>query len=160
MCDDLELGLRECAAKVVEEPFEQAARPADAFRLGNHPAFRGIGGTGAGGAGEDGDYNEAAGIAEAEAAEVARREQEALIVKDNARFPHNLITAKRKNRRTQGSAAPPAPDVNDEGAFPDINFASSAAVQQQSRRAAKGGGRSWGWGGSGTTGPFPRRRAG
>ncbi|CAN0570141.1 unnamed protein product, partial [Ectocarpus sp. 12 AP-2014] len=89
MCDDLELSLRECAAKVVEEPFEQAARPADAFRLGNHPAFRGIGG--GGGAGEGGDYDEAAGIAEAEAAEVARREQEALIVKDNARFPHNLI---------------------------------------------------------------------
>ncbi|CAN0412053.1 unnamed protein product, partial [Ectocarpus sp. 12 AP-2014] len=81
MCDDLELSLRECAAKVIEEPFEQAARPADAFRLGNHPAFRGIGGGGGGGAGEDGDYDEAAGIAEAEAAEVARREQEALIVK-------------------------------------------------------------------------------
>ncbi|CAN0013471.1 unnamed protein product, partial [Ectocarpus sp. 6 AP-2014] len=153
MCDDLELSLRDCAAKVVEEPFEQAARPADAFRLGNHPAFRGIGGAGAGGAGEDGDYDEAAGIAEAEAAEVARREQEALIVKDNARFPHNLITAKRKNRHTQGSAAPPAPDVNDEGAFPDINFASSAAVQQQSRRAARGEGAAGGGGGQVPPGP-------
>ncbi|CAM9275396.1 unnamed protein product, partial [Ectocarpus sp. 13 AM-2016] len=153
MCDDLELSLRECAAKVIEEPFEQAARPADAFRLGNHPAFRGIGGGGGGGAGEDGDYDEAAGMAEAEAAEVARREQEALIVKDNARFPHNLITAKRKNRRTEGSAAPPAPDVNDEGAFPDINFASSAAVQQQSRRAARGEGAAGGGGGQVPPGP-------
>lgn len=77
MCDDLEVSLRECAAKVIEEPFEQA-RPADNFRLGNHPAFRGIGGTPGGG--RD-DYDEAAALAEAEAAAAARREQEALVVK-------------------------------------------------------------------------------
>lgn len=62
---------------------------------------------------------------------------------DTARFPHNLITAKRNTRRGhgQGTSAVPAPDVNDEGAFPDINFASSAAaVRQQSQRAAGGGG--------------------
>ena len=77
MCDDLEVSLRECAATVIEEPYEQA-RPADNFRLGNHPAFRGIGGTPGGG--RD-DYDEVAALAEAEAAAAARREQEALVVK-------------------------------------------------------------------------------
>lgn len=85
MCDDLERSLRECATKEVEEPFEQASRPVDGFRLGNHPAFRGIGGVspggGGGGGGEqdyDGGYDEAAAMAEVEA---ARREREALVVK-------------------------------------------------------------------------------
>ncbi|CAM9843832.1 unnamed protein product, partial [Scytosiphon promiscuus] len=96
MCDDLEVSLRDCASKAVEEPFEQASRPADAFRLGNHPAFRGIGGAGPR---QEDSYDEAAGLAEAEeAAAAARRDQEALVVRDSARFPHNLITAKRKKR--------------------------------------------------------------
>lgn len=64
---------------------------------------------------------------------------------DNARFPHNLITAKRQVRRGQGTNAPPAPDVTDESAFPDINFASSAAGQGQSKRG-NGGGRVGGGG--------------
>lgn len=83
MCDDLEVSLRECAVKEIEEPFEQASRPADAFRLGNHPAFRGIGGGigGGGGVGSNGDYDEEAALAEAQAAAVARMEQEALVVK-------------------------------------------------------------------------------
>lgn len=79
MCDDIEVSLRECATKEIEEPFEQASRPADAFRLGNHPAFRGIGG--GSGTGSDGDYDEAAAFAEAQAAAAARMEQEALVVK-------------------------------------------------------------------------------
>ncbi len=82
MCDDLERSLRECATKEIEEPFEQASRPVDGFRLAHHPAFRGIGGVspGGGGGGEQdyGGYDEAAAMAEAEA---ARREREALVVK-------------------------------------------------------------------------------
>lgn len=79
MCDDLEVSLRDCASQAIEEPFEQAARPADAFRLGNHPAFRGIGGAGSR---EEDSYDEAAGLAEAEeAAAAARRDQEALVVR-------------------------------------------------------------------------------
>ncbi|CAN0223876.1 unnamed protein product, partial [Hapterophycus canaliculatus] len=160
MCDDLEVNLRDCVTTAVEEPFEQGPRPADAFRLGNHPAFRGIGRVG----GRDDDsYNEAAGLAEAEAEEAAfaaRRDQEALVVRDSARFPHNLITAKRKKRGDEGLRALPAPDVNDESAFPDITFASSAAGrQQQSRRATRaaagGGGAA-----SGAVPPEPSRQGG
>lgn len=77
MCDDLEVSLRDCATKVVEEPFEQASRPANNFRLGNHPAFRGAGG----GEQDDYHYDEAAAMADEEAAAAARREQEALVVK-------------------------------------------------------------------------------
>lgn len=86
--DDLEVTLREAAAKVPEEPFEQATRPADVYTLGNHPAFRGIGGTGSG-AGSVGDagsegYDEARAVEEAEAAAAAainRNKREAIVVK-------------------------------------------------------------------------------
>ncbi len=61
---------------------------------------------------------------------------------DTARFPHNLITAKRpkaRRRGDQGFNAAPAPDVNDESAFPDIGFASSAAaLKQKAKKGAAG----------------------
>lgn len=83
--DDLEVTLREAAAKVPEEPFQQATRPADAYTLGNHPAFRGIGGAGdgpgsVGDAGSEG-YDETKGVAEAEAAAAAGNKREAIVVK-------------------------------------------------------------------------------
>ncbi|CAM9454363.1 unnamed protein product, partial [Laminaria digitata] len=132
--DDLEVTLREAAAKVVEEPFEQATRPTDAYTLGNHPAFRGIGGAGGVGVGRDEDYDEAKGVEEAEAAAAAagNNKRGAIVVKDNARFPHNLITVKaRKQGRRGPSNASPAPNVMDEAAFPDISFATGAASKQK-----------------------------
>lgn len=78
MVDDLEATLRKCATIVPDEPLEQAARPAEAYPLGNHPAFRGIGGVRQG----EGEYDEETGRVEAEAAAFARRqEEEALVVK-------------------------------------------------------------------------------
>lgn len=85
MVDDLEIVLRGCAKKVTEEPFEQQQpdkSPPDAkYRLGNHPAFRGIGRGGVYGerrGGEEYVYDEAKGKAEAAA---ARKEQEAIVIK-------------------------------------------------------------------------------
>lgn len=80
--DDLEVTLREAAAKVVEEPFEQTSRPTDVYKLGNHPAFQGIGGSAADGAGGGEDYDEEKGVEEAEAAAAAAgRKSEAIVVK-------------------------------------------------------------------------------
>lgn len=69
--DDLEVTLKEAAAKVLEEPFEQATRPTDAYTLGNHPAFQGIGISAADGAAGSEDYDEAKGVEEAAAAAAA-----------------------------------------------------------------------------------------
>lgn len=44
LADDLETTLQEDAKKEREVPFQQGARPTEAYKLGNHPAFRGIAG--------------------------------------------------------------------------------------------------------------------
>lgn len=79
MVDDIEVTLRECAMREAEAPFEQAARPVDAYTLGNHPAFRGIGSSSR--AGVDGAHAEATAHAEAAAAAARRQQREAIVVK-------------------------------------------------------------------------------
>lgn len=55
-----------------------------------------------------------------------------LLLQVNARFPHNLITARKPSRLNRASSAP-APDVKDEVSFPDLSFASTAAGKQRQK---------------------------
>ena len=73
MVDDLKATLEECAKKEPEDSFEQRARPADAYKLGNHPAFRSI--VGADG---EGECDEPAATEDAAA---AQRKEEDVVVK-------------------------------------------------------------------------------
>ena len=74
--------LKEAAAKELEEPFEQATRPTDAYTLGNHPAFQGIGGSAADGDRGSEEYDKAKGAEEAAAATTAAGHRpEAIVVK-------------------------------------------------------------------------------
>lgn len=59
LVDDLETTLQEAAKKEREEPFQQGVRPTDAYKLGNHPAFRRIAGA------DEGEYDETAAMKEA-----------------------------------------------------------------------------------------------
>lgn len=80
MVDDLEVRLRESALEQPDESsFEEPARPPDAYTLGNHPAFWGMGGgmTGMAGEGIGGRDGEAV------AAAARKREEEAVVVKVN-----------------------------------------------------------------------------
>lgn len=83
---------------------------------------------------------------------------------DTARFPHNLITAKKPTRKDPASSLP-APDVADEAAFPDIGFAAGVAGRQQrgpaaSKAGASSAADSGGGGGAGFTGEVEGGRGG
>lgn len=88
--DDLELSLRESARRKPDASpvLERPPRPPDAYTLGNHPAFRGIGGGALGGLGGVVGNDEALDTFNADAAANAtlaaaarKREVEAVVVK-------------------------------------------------------------------------------
>lgn len=82
MVDDLEVSLREAAARQPEyhAAFNQPGRPPDAYRLGNHPAFRGVGGVGGFG-GQNGEMTAAAGAAGASNMAARKRDGESIVLK-------------------------------------------------------------------------------
>lgn len=55
------------------------------------------------------------------------------LLQEKARFLQNLAVAKRASLRV-ASSTQSAPDVSDQAVFPDIGFASSAAVPQRRMR--------------------------